>query len=242
MNETNLNGYRAALAVLQARLRPDCSSIIEQTRTASHSSELSNVPLHLGDAGTEEFLFELNTTLLENEEYLIHEVEAALRRLDDGSFGKCEQCGGQIMKERLDAIPYARHCIKCAEVASDAPDVNLNAGRPQTPADTLAPEGAMGEYRGRDRQSQFTDVETARDASRNRSDSHAAGTAGGGTAVGGLAGTNQGHGDPNVADLEDAMGSDSFDVTDRRDVDHDTPQSGRSGGAVGGTPAGKRAR
>jgi hypothetical protein len=71
-------------------------------------------------------------------------------------------------------------------------------------------------------------------------DSHAAGTPGGGTAAGGLAGTNVGDGDPANADLEDALGS---GVRDSGGEDEDAPAyGGPSGGAVGGTPAEKRAK
>lgn len=71
-------------------------------------------------------------------------------------------------------------------------------------------------------------------------DPHAAGAAGGGSAVGGLAGTNTGDGSPENADIDAAAGSGDFD----RRLDEQDPEfySGRAGGAVGGTPAGKRAR
>jgi hypothetical protein len=68
---------------------------------------------------------------------------------------------------------------------------------------------------------------------------HAVGTPGGGLASGGLAGTNSGDGAPQNADLDEAMGSGIFDNSGDR-VEDDEPQSGRAGGAVGGTPAGKR--
>ena len=73
-----------------------------------------------------------------------------------------------------------------------------------------------------------------------RGDTHAAGSAGGGTAVGGLAGGNEGNGDPVVAELDEATANGTFDVEDDR-ADDRTPQSGFTGGAVGGTPARKRA-
>src|SRR5947209_6237877 len=71
-------------------------------------------------------------------------------------------------------------------------------------------------------------------------DRHAAGTPGGGTALGGLAGTNVGDGDPADVDLEDALGSGLSDSAG--EDEGGPPWSGRSGGAVGGTPAEKRAR
>jgi hypothetical protein len=71
-------------------------------------------------------------------------------------------------------------------------------------------------------------------------DFHATGTPGGGLATGGLAGTNIGDGDPDNADLENAMGSGIHDSAgEELDL---PPYSGNAGGAVGGTPAEKRAR
>jgi hypothetical protein len=67
----------------------------------------------------------------------------------------------------------------------------------------------------------------------------AIGTPGGGTAKGGLAGTNAAYGIAEGAELEDAMTSGRHDHSGDKEAT-DEPQSGRSGGAVGGTPAGKR--
>jgi hypothetical protein len=114
--------------------------------------------------------------------------------------------------------------------------VNLNDGRPRSPKDTLAPEGEMDE----DRRARIDPLETPVHNSL-RGDVYAAGTAGGGTAVGGLAGSNEGYGDPVIVELDQATGSGNFDVQDDR-VDERTPMSGFSGGAVGGTPARKRAK
>jgi hypothetical protein len=87
-----------------------------------------------------------------------------------------------------------------------------------------------------------TDLEVQKTRKVIRADVHAVGTPGGGGSTGGLAGTNEGRGDPEVGDLEEAMGSDYFDLLDARDAEPDEPRSGRAGGAVGGVPAGKRAR
>jgi hypothetical protein len=114
--------------------------------------------------------------------------------------------------------------------------VSLNEGRPRTPEDTLAPEGEMEE----DRVARVDPLEFPPPRV-HRGDVHAAGTAGGGTAVGGLAGGNEGGGDPIVAELDEATASGNFDVEDDR-ADDRTPLSGRAGGAVGGTPARKRAK
>ncbi len=70
----------------------------------------------LGDqantAYTREFLFELGNGNRE----LLRDVVAALRKIDDGSFGACERCGEPIPEKRLDALPFARYCIDCQRV------------------------------------------------------------------------------------------------------------------------------
>lgn len=150
----------------------------------------------------------MNAVLLENELQLAAEVRDALQRLDDGVYGVCTECKGKISQERLLALPFARTCIRCAEQQEqlDAASVpNLNQGRPRGPEDTLAPEGEMAEGR-RDE-----DLETISQARRRAHDEHAAGTPGGGSALGGLGGTNVGHGDPLLGDLADASGSGEHD-------------------------------
>jgi DnaK suppressor protein len=239
MRSNELKKYRQLLVGLANRVRTDASGMVDRARAGSGGnggSNLSNVPMHLGDMGTDEYLYDMNTTLLANEQYIVAEARAALDRLDGGTFGKCEACGKPITPARLEAIPYTRCCMKCAEVNDQTPQVNLNEGRPQSPKDTLAPEGEMDENRRR----RVDPLETPSHNS-HRGDTHAAGTAGGGTAVGGLAGSNEGYGDPVVSEVDDATASGNFDVEDDR-TDDRTPMSGFTGGAVGGTPARKRAK
>lgn len=237
MNAEQLQKFRRELQSLAMRVRADADALSEQVQNGSgQGGSLSTVPVHLGDLGTEEFLQELNATLLGNQQYLVDESRAALRRIEAGTFGNCEACGKPIAKARLEAMPFARYCVVCAEVQNATPQANLNAGRPRGPQDTLAPEGEMEE----DRRSRRRPTMDARDRPVVDPDIYAAGTAGGGTAVGGLAGSNEGHGDPRVSELQEATGSGMFDADDGRDDDGDVPTSGPSGGAVGGTPARKR--
>ena len=148
MNAAQMNHFRKALKELAARVQRDVSAVSEQTLAASGGQalgELSNAPTHLGDMGTDEYLHDLNATLLENEQYLVNEAVEALHRIDDGTFGRCEKCGQEIPHARLQAVPYARHCTGCAESSNNRPAVNLNFGRPHSPADTFAPEGDTGD-------------------------------------------------------------------------------------------------
>jgi RNA polymerase-binding transcription factor DksA len=249
MNKKKLEGYRKQLRELAARLGGDISTLEDQARmpTGGQSSgNLSNAPMHLGDVGTEVYLQELNATLLENEAYLHGEVVAAMERVDKGTYGTCENCGTKIIEERLELLPYTRYCTPCAEKLQAGKDINLNEGRPRDAGDLYQPYDARveAEYKGTDYTSR--DAKEGRrglsvPSRRNRADVHAAGTAGGGTAEGGLAGTNIGEGDPNNADLDGAMGSGNHDVAIEEDDEATVAYSGPAGGAVGGTPAGKRA-
>src|SRR6476659_5423103 len=150
LNPKDVNKYRKALEALSSRVRSDANGMVDQVRSGTGGnggSDLSNAPFHLGDMGTDEFMYDMNATLLVNEQYIVAESREALNRLDNGTYGVCESCGQSIASARLEAIPFTRFCVKCAEVNDGTPQVNLDEGRPHSPKDTLAPEGEMEEDR-----------------------------------------------------------------------------------------------
>ena len=68
---------------------------------------------HLGDMATATFDRELDYTLEENAEEILAAIDAALARMEDGTYGICQNCGKPISPERLEAIPWATRCIDC---------------------------------------------------------------------------------------------------------------------------------
>ena len=68
---------------------------------------------HPGDMATVTFDRELDYTLEENEGRLLKAIDAALTRMDDGSYGACVSCGQPIGAERLEALPWTTQCIDC---------------------------------------------------------------------------------------------------------------------------------
>ena len=68
---------------------------------------------HLADTATETYERELDYTLGENAEHVLAEIDAALRRIEDGTYGTCTNCGHEIPPERLEARPWAMLCIGC---------------------------------------------------------------------------------------------------------------------------------
>ena len=68
---------------------------------------------HMADTATETVEREIGNTLEELDERLLHEIDAALQRIEGGTYGRCVNCGAQIPEERLAAMPWATLCIDC---------------------------------------------------------------------------------------------------------------------------------
>lgn len=77
------------------------------------SGDLSNVPIHMADIGTDNYERDLMIELIENGEEGLRNIDTALEKMDDGSYGVCEICSKKINKDRLKAVPYAKLCIDC---------------------------------------------------------------------------------------------------------------------------------
>jgi DnaK suppressor protein len=117
LKKDELESYRNTLLSLRARLRGDLDQMTDEAlrRTQPESSgNLSNVPLHMADVGTENYDQEFTLGLIENEQSTLEQVQTALGRINQGTYGRCEECGELIAKPRLQALPYTPHCIECA--------------------------------------------------------------------------------------------------------------------------------
>jgi RNA polymerase-binding protein DksA len=68
---------------------------------------------HLADTATETYDRELDYTLEENSEHVLADIDGALERIGNGTYGVCTKCGNQIPEERLEARPWATLCIDC---------------------------------------------------------------------------------------------------------------------------------
>jgi RNA polymerase-binding transcription factor DksA len=77
-------------------------------------SELASNDQHQGDIGTETFEREKDFSILEQIEAELGDLDAALRKIDEGTYGACEICGKEIEPERLEAIPGSRTCFEHA--------------------------------------------------------------------------------------------------------------------------------
>ena len=118
MKKSDMKVFKDRLLALRARLRGDVSQMadaaLKKNRMES-SGDLSSMPIHMADLGSDAYEQEFTLSLMETEEDTLAAIEAALERIEDGTYGQCEECGIQIPKTRLTAIPYASLCVKCAE-------------------------------------------------------------------------------------------------------------------------------
>src|SRR2546422_3951063 len=117
MTPTELTGYRQQLTALRERLTGDVSHL---TGEALHregdetGGNLSHLPIHMADMGTDNFEQENTLNLLAKEQGLLAEIDAALDRIARGTFGQCEECKSPIApKARLKELPYTRYCFTC---------------------------------------------------------------------------------------------------------------------------------
>jgi len=108
--------YRKMLLARRALLLGDVNNMHDSALNKSATStngDLSRVPYHMADVGTDNFEHEFTLGLIENEEEELREIDAALDRIANATFGLCKTCGKPIPKARLKIIPYTKYCIEC---------------------------------------------------------------------------------------------------------------------------------
>ena len=112
---------RAALASERQRLEGVLEGVQEggdvTEGLAASVEELSVVDQHPADIGTETLDKEVGHALLDQVRSDLDDVDRALRRLDDGTYGLCQACGQPIGDERLEALPAARYCLAHQQAA-----------------------------------------------------------------------------------------------------------------------------
>ena len=80
------------------------------------SGDLSSMPIHMADLGTDNYEQEFALGLMDSERKLLREIDDALERVEQGTYGICEGTGRQIPKARLEAQPWARYCVEYARM------------------------------------------------------------------------------------------------------------------------------
>ncbi|MGD0336757.1 MAG: TraR/DksA family transcriptional regulator [Candidatus Omnitrophota bacterium] len=79
------------------------------------SGDISGYTYHMADVATDNYDREFSLGIASSERQFLYELDDAMKRIDEGTFGLCEDCKSLISKTRLRAIPQARLCVKCQE-------------------------------------------------------------------------------------------------------------------------------
>jgi RNA polymerase-binding protein DksA len=106
----NVDRFRELLLEERQRVA-DAIQYLHDENSLSQDEEMPET----GDAdtGTVTFDREMEATLEENSSHVLAEIDAALVRIEEGTYGTCRSCGNTISEERLEAMPYAVLCIDC---------------------------------------------------------------------------------------------------------------------------------
>jgi DnaK suppressor protein len=115
VKKSDLKKYEQLLLTRRKEILKDIKDLRKDSiKTIKESTgELSHYTYHMADLGTDAQEREKKFMLASKSGRLVYHIDEALRRIKDGTYGKCHVCGKEISPARLQAVPHARMCIDC---------------------------------------------------------------------------------------------------------------------------------
>ena len=117
--KSKLKVFKQAIEKRMEEIAPDMDDlhdgILDNSNDGGNLSQESVFSVHMADAGTDSFAQEKNYNLMSRESDYYKNLEIALERIDDGTFGRCNICDDLIPEERMIEVPNATKCVKCKE-------------------------------------------------------------------------------------------------------------------------------
>ena len=110
MEKKRLELYKKQLLERRKQLQETVSRTEQDGREADEEAA-QDIADKATNSYTKEFLFKKSN----DDRFILQLVQEALERMEGGSYGSCVACGGEMQQKRLDAVPWARHCIECQE-------------------------------------------------------------------------------------------------------------------------------
>jgi RNA polymerase-binding protein DksA len=114
LNAKDLEHFRDLLLQKRRELLGDMGQMEREALRSAGGSNLSNLPLHMADMGTDNYEQEFTLGLVEKDRNVVREINQALAKIMDGTYGICEGTGKPITKVRLEAQPWAKYSIEYA--------------------------------------------------------------------------------------------------------------------------------
>lgn len=118
LTKNELKEFKKLVLKRKEEILDEIKHISEDTLKKSQkeaSGDISGYTYHMADVATDTYDREFSLSLASNERKSIYEFDDALKRIEEGTFGICEDCKSLIAKIRLKAVPQARLCVKCQE-------------------------------------------------------------------------------------------------------------------------------
>jgi RNA polymerase-binding protein DksA len=115
LKKADLEQFRALLLAKRAELIGDVTTLQDEALSKNRqdaSGNLSSMPIHMADLGTDNYEQEFTLGLIEGERALLREIDEALARIEDRTYGICQATGKPIGKARLKARPWAKFCYE----------------------------------------------------------------------------------------------------------------------------------
>ena len=113
-----LNEFKKIILKRKEEIDDEIKHISDNTLKKSQkdaSGDISGYTYHMADVATDNYDREFSLSLASNDRQSLYELNDALKRIEDGTFGICEDCKRLITKVRLKSLPQARLCVKCQE-------------------------------------------------------------------------------------------------------------------------------
>lgn len=116
-SKKELTKFKELLVRYRGSLVGEVEHITNDTKKSQRdaSGDLSGYTLHMADMATDHYDREFSLGIASAEQNIIYEIDEALKRIQDGSYGVCFTCDKKISKKRLKAVPYAKHCVSCQQ-------------------------------------------------------------------------------------------------------------------------------
>lgn len=102
---------------------------VKHTSEKYSTGELSSIDNHIGDLGTDVYMHDMENSLIDHEKYVLDQINDALGKVEDGTYGICTSCGKKIEDDRLDVIPETTLCSHCAKEIITTPDEHEHMDR-----------------------------------------------------------------------------------------------------------------
>ena len=118
LNKKDLTEYKKLITKRKNEILDSISRISEDTLKKSQkdaSGDISGYSFHMADVATDNYDREFSLGQASNDRKFLYELEDALKRIEEGTFGVCEECKSSLTKARLTALPYARLCLDCQQ-------------------------------------------------------------------------------------------------------------------------------